>query len=55
MFDLPNHSVIVGGLEYWTKGDEVLEPRLVAKLKELVCHEDEESASEQSRWTMDDR
>jgi hypothetical protein len=36
MFDLPNHSVIVGGLEYWTKGDEVLEPRLVAKLKELL-------------------
>ena len=36
MFDLPNHSVIVGGLDYWTKGDEVLEPRLVAKLKELL-------------------
>jgi Domain of unknown function (DUF1998) len=36
MFDLPNHSVIVGGLEYWTKGDEVLEPRLVAKLKESL-------------------
>ena len=30
MFDLPNHSVIVGGLESWTKGDEILEPRLVA-------------------------
>lgn len=36
MFDLPNHSVIVGGLEYWTKGEEVSEPRLVAKLKELL-------------------
>ena len=36
MFDLPNHSVIVGGLEYWTKGDEVSEPRLAAKLKELL-------------------
>ncbi len=36
MFDLPDHSVIVGGLEYWTKGEEVLEPRLVAKLKELL-------------------
>ena len=36
MFDLPNHSVIVGGLEYWTKGDEIHEPRLVAKLKELL-------------------
>ena len=28
-------AVIVGGLEYWTKGDEIQEPRLVAKLKEL--------------------
>ena len=27
MLDLPNHSVIVGGLESWTKGDEILEPR----------------------------
>ena len=36
MFDLPNHSVIVGGLESWTKGDEVLEPRLAAKLEELL-------------------
>src|SRR5271165_874412 len=36
MFDLPNHSVIVGGLEYWTKGDEIHEPRLVAKLEELL-------------------
>ena len=26
MFDLPNHSVIVGGLEYWTKGDEISSP-----------------------------
>ncbi len=36
LFDLPNHSVIVGGLEYWTKGDEIQEPRLVAKLKDLL-------------------
>ena len=36
MFDLPNHAVIVGGLDYWTKGDEVHEPRLLAKLKELL-------------------
>lgn len=36
LFDLPDHSVIVGGLEYWTKGDEVQEPRLVAKLKDLL-------------------
>jgi hypothetical protein len=27
MFDLPDHSVIVGGLDYWTKGDEVLDRR----------------------------
>jgi hypothetical protein len=36
MFDLPNHSVIVGGLEYWTKGEEIPEPRLVAKLEDLL-------------------
>jgi Domain of unknown function (DUF1998) len=36
MFDLPNHSVIVGGLDYWTLGDEVLEPRLVAKLRDFL-------------------
>ncbi len=36
VFDLPNQSVIVGGLEYWTKGDEIPEPRLVAKLKDLL-------------------
>src|SRR5208337_4175311 len=36
MFDLPNHAVIIGGLEYWTKGDEVHEPRLLAKLKDLL-------------------
>ena len=36
MFDMPDHSVIVGGLEYWTKGDEIPEPRLVSKLQELL-------------------
>ena len=36
MFDLPNQAVIIGGLEYWTKGDEVHEPRLLAKLKDLL-------------------
>lgn len=36
LVDLPNHSVIVGGLEHWTRGDEVIEPRLVAKLKALL-------------------
>ena len=36
MMDLPNHSVLVGGLDSWsTGGEEILEPRLVDKLKEL--------------------
>lgn len=36
MMDLPNHSVLVGGLDAWsTGGDEILEPRLVDKLKSL--------------------
>ena len=36
MMDLPNHSVLVGGLDSWsTGGDEVIEPRLVEKLKSL--------------------
>ena len=36
MLDLPNHSVLVGGLDSWsTGGDEIIEPRLVDKLKEL--------------------
>ena len=36
MLDLPNHSVLVGGLETWSQGgDEVVEPRLVEKLKTL--------------------
>jgi len=37
MLDLPNHSVLVGGLDYWTgRGEEIHEPRLVAKLLPLV-------------------
>jgi hypothetical protein len=36
LVDLPNHSVIVGGLETWSEGrEEVHEPRLVEKLKRL--------------------
>ncbi|MCH7686801.1 MAG: DUF1998 domain-containing protein [Planctomycetes bacterium] len=36
MLDLPNHSVLVGGLDTWsTGGDEIIEPRLVDKLKRL--------------------
>lgn len=34
LLDLPNHSVIVGGLDHWFGvGEEVHEPRLVEKLK----------------------
>ena len=36
LVDLPDHSVIVGGLDYWTRGDEIHEPRLVEKLKTLL-------------------
>jgi len=35
MLDLPNHSVLVGGLDSWSWGDEIIEPRLVDKLKKL--------------------
>lgn len=36
MMDLPNHSVLIGGLDSWsTGGDEIIEPRLVDKLKSL--------------------
>ncbi|MCP4891673.1 MAG: DUF1998 domain-containing protein [Planctomycetaceae bacterium] len=36
IMDLPNHSVIIGGLETWSYGgDEIFEPRLVDKLKTL--------------------
>src|SRR5437870_5872581 len=37
MLDLPNHSVLVGGLEFWSQGgDEIVEPRLVEKLCRLL-------------------
>ena len=37
LVDLPNHSVIVGGLEHWAGvGEEIHEPRLVEKLKRLL-------------------
>ena len=29
MVDLPHHSVLIGGLEYWSsRGDEISEPRV---------------------------
>ncbi len=39
MLDLPNHSVLVGGLEFWTPpgGAEIFEPRLVEKLARLLA------------------
>lgn len=37
MVDLPNHSVLIAGLDYWSKGgDEIVEPRLTAKLAAIV-------------------
>ena len=37
MLDLPDHSVLVAGLDYWSAGgDEIPEPRLVEKLKLLL-------------------
>jgi hypothetical protein len=36
LLDLPNYSVLVGGLDHWTKGDEVHEDRLLEKLKTLL-------------------
>ena len=36
MVDLPNHSVLIGGLDSWsTGGEEIVEPRLIEKLKLL--------------------
>lgn len=36
LLDLPRHSVLVSGLDYWKVGDEIGEPRLVEKLKRLL-------------------
>ena len=37
MLDLPEHSVLVAGLDYWTAGgDAVSEPRLSQKLAQLL-------------------
>jgi hypothetical protein len=37
MMDLPNHSVLVGGLDHWSPlGEEIVEPRLTAKLCRLL-------------------
>jgi len=31
--DLPHYSVMIGGLEYWNKGPEIIEPRMTDKLR----------------------
>ena len=37
MLDLPDHSVLVAGLDYWSPGgEEIHEPRLVEKLKLIL-------------------
>jgi len=36
MLDMPKHSVIVGGLEGWERGNEIHEPRLIQKLQEVL-------------------
>ncbi len=40
MIDLPDESVMVAGLEYWDQGPEVIEPRLVAKLRDSLGRAD---------------
>jgi hypothetical protein len=37
MVDLPNHSVLIAGLDHWSQGGaEIVEPRLVEKLQRLL-------------------
>jgi hypothetical protein len=37
MLDLPKHSVLIGGLDFWSPlGEEIIEPRLTEKLSALV-------------------
>jgi hypothetical protein len=33
MLDLTKSAVMVAGLDYWDKGEQIIEPRLVEKLK----------------------
>lgn len=38
MVDLPKHSVLIAGLDYWTAGGtEIFEPRLAAKAAKLLA------------------
>lgn len=37
MLDLPNHSVLIAGLDFWSKGgEEIIEPRLSDKLAKIL-------------------
>jgi hypothetical protein len=37
MLDLPAHSVLVGGLDFWSKGgEEIVEPRLTQKVAQIL-------------------
>ena len=37
MLDLPNHSVLIAGLDFWSNGgDEIIEPRLTDKLAKIL-------------------
>ena len=37
MLDLPDHSVLIAGLDFWSKGgEEIIEPRLTGKLAKLL-------------------
>jgi hypothetical protein len=40
MLDLPTHSVLVAGLDHWSKGEQVHEKRLVEKLNYVLQRED---------------
>jgi hypothetical protein len=36
LLDLPKYSVIVGGLDTWSPGEEIVEPRLTQKVREIL-------------------
>jgi len=38
MMDLPHHSVLIAGLDHWSKGgEEIIEPRLTDKLAQVLA------------------
>ena len=40
LMDLPKYSVIVGGLDTWSPGEEIVEPRLTQKVREILLDPD---------------